>query len=396
MMNHSLRTLGEFPLERKRVLARVDFNVPLEAGRVADDTRIRESLPTLRLLLDRKASIIIMSHLGRPRGEVVPELRLDPVAKRLAQLLGIEVQKADDVISDEVRTAAQALQPGEVLVLENTRFEPGEETNDPDLARELAGLADYYINDAFGTAHRAHASTAGVARFLPSAAGLLMEREVRTLEALLKKPDRPFVVVLGGAKVSDKLGVIEKLLSIADAVLIGGGMANTFLLAEGRELGRSLVETRLVGTAEKLLRRDVKPQAELVLPVDVVVAPSKDEPGAALTVSVDEIPPDYAVLDIGPETARQYAERVQSARTVFWNGPMGVFEVAPFHQGTLAVAEGLARCKGVTVAGGGDSAAALKKFELHQAVSHLSTGGGASIALLEGKALPGVEALRVQ
>jgi len=396
MMNHSLRTLGEFPLERKRVLARVDFNVPLEAGRVADDTRIRESLPTLRLLLDRKASIIIMSHLGRPRGEVVPELRLDPVAKRLAQLLGIEVQKADDVISDEVRTAARALQPGEVLVLENTRFEPGEETNDPDLARELAGLADYYINDAFGTAHRAHASTAGVARFLPSAAGLLMEREVRTLEALLKKPDRPFVVVLGGAKVSDKLGVIEKLLSIADAVLIGGGMANTFLLAEGRELGRSLVETRLVGTAEKLLRRDVKPQAELVLPVDVVVAPSKDEPGAALTVSVDEIPPDYAVLDIGPETARQYAERVQSARTVFWNGPMGVFEVAPFYQGTLAVAEGLARCKGVTVAGGGDSAAALKKFELHQAVTHLSTGGGASIALLEGKALPGVEALRVQ
>lgn len=389
-----LRTLRDLPLARKKVLVRVDFNVPLEEGRIADDTRLRAALPTLRHLMARNAPLILMSHLGRPGGEVVEKLRLDPVARSLANLLGVEIKKADDVLSNEVREAAAALQPGEVLMLENVRFHPGEKTNDPDLARELAGLAEFFVNDAFGAAHRAHTSTVGVARFLPSGAGLLMEREVKTLHNLLDNPARPFVVVLGGAKVRDKLGVIKNLRSRADAILLGGAMANTFLLATGRELGCSLTEPDLVSTAEAILRRDVKPQAEVVLPSDVTAALKLEEADAAVTVPVDELPADYAVYDIGPETAGEYARRAASARTVFWNGPMGVFETEPFDRGTITVAEGLAECSGTTVVGGGDSTAALKKSGLREYITHLSTGGGASLAFLEGEELPGVQALR--
>jgi phosphoglycerate kinase len=384
------KTVRDICVEGKRVLVRVDFNVPLENGEVADDTRLRAALPTIRYLLEHGAAVILMSHLGRPKGKVSDELRLDPVARRLEELLGQEVIKVDDCVGAEVERVAQALKPGQVLLLENLRFHPQEEENDPDFAERLASLGDVYVNDAFGTAHRAHASTVGVTRYLPAVAGFLMERELEMLGGLLQEPARPFVAILGGAKVSDKIGVIRSLLSRADLVLLGGGMANTFLLAKGYELGESLVEKESLPVAAEILAHA---GGKLVLPVDVVIADAFSESANARTVGVKEIPPGWRVLDIGARTVALFAEKLSDAGTVLWNGPMGVFEFPRFAAGTVALARRLAKTKAITVVGGGDSAAALEQAGLADKMTHVSTGGGASLEFIEGKTLPGVAAL---
>jgi phosphoglycerate kinase len=378
----------------KRVLVRVDFNVPLEDGKVADDTRIRAALPTIALLRERGAALVLVSHLGRPKGKVDPALSMRPVAERLAELLGTEVHQAGAVMGSDVETMATGLGPGEVLLLENVRFEPGETENDPALAEALAGLADLYVNDAFGTAHRAHASTAGVAALLPGYAGLLLEREVTELTRVVESPDRPLVVVLGGAKVTDKVGVIDRFLEVADEILIGGAMCFSFFRAKGLATGDSLVEEEGVKLAAEALEGAESSDCELRLPVDLVLgerfaADAEPRPSDGV-----EVPDGLMGLDIGPRTAGAYAEVIAAAGTVLWNGPMGAFELAPFAAGTRAVAEAVAAAPGTTVIGGGDSVAALQQFGLADKVDWLSTGGGASLELLEGKKLPGVEALR--
>jgi phosphoglycerate kinase len=370
---------------------RVDFNVPLKEGVVTDDRRIRAALPSIEYLLDHDAAVVLMSHLGRPKGQPRPELTLDPVADRLAELLGRPVTKLDDCVSVEVENAVNAMQPGDVILLENTRFKPGETKNDPMLADGLARLGDVYVNDAFGAAHRAHASTAGVAQHLPSVAGFLMEKELNYLGRALADPERPFLAVLGGAKISDKIGVIQNLLSQVDSLLIGGGMANTFFKAEGLSVGDSLVEDEVLDIARELLESAGE---RLVLPVDCVIADRFDAEAEAQVVPVDQVPDDWRILDIGPATVAHFSNRLAAAKTVVWNGPMGVFEFPRFAEGTFAVARALADLEdATTIIGGGDSAAAVEQSGLADKMSHISTGGGASLEFLEGKELPGVAVL---
>jgi len=393
------KTIDDIEMGGKRVLARVDFNVPQdENGQITDDRRIRAALPTLQRLIERGAKTILVSHLGRPKGK--PEDRakftLRPVAARLSQLLGKPVPLAPDCVGPEVRAAVDALQNGDVLLLENVRFHPEEEKNDPAFAQQLAALADLYVNDAFGTAHRAHASTEGVARILPGVAGYLMQREIDYLGGALTDPKRPFVAVLGGAKVKDKMGVIENLLEKVDRLLIGGGMAYTFLKAQGKEIGQSLLDGDSLDFCRKALSRA---EGKILLPVDVMVADGNPfEKGAdnvqARVVSTDAIPADWQGVDVGPETQRRFAEAVKGAGTVVWNGPMGIFEFDRFAGGTRAMAQALADSGAVTIVGGGDSAAAVEKLGFADRISHLSTGGGASLEFLEGLPLPGVVALQ--
>jgi phosphoglycerate kinase len=385
------KTIRDVDVKGKRVLVRVDFNVPLAEGKVSDDTRIRAALPTIQYLLDRDAAIILCSHLGRPGGKVEDDLRMDPVAQRLAELLDRPVKKLDDCIGPEVEAAARAAKPGDVILLENTRFHPEEKQNDPAFAAKLASLADLYVDDAFGSAHRAHASTEGVAHYLPAVAGLLMEKELEFLGRALASPERPYIAILGGAKISDKIGVVENLLGQVDALLIGGGMANTFLKADGYDVAESLVEDESLDTARDLMERA---GSKMVLPVDVTVADRFDADAFSQVVTVGQVPPGWRILDIGPRTLELFQERLAGARTVVWNGPMGVFEFPKFAAGTEAVARMLAALPdATTIIGGGDSAAAIKRAGLADKMSHISTGGGASLEFLEGKTLPGVAAL---
>ena len=385
------RTVRDVDVRGKRVLVRVDFNVPLAEGRVADDSRIRAALPTIRYLLDRGAVVILMSHLGRPKGQVVESLRMDPVARRLEELLGQPVTKLDDCVGPAVEEAVRAARPGDVLLLENTRFHPEEKQNDAAFAAQLAALGEIYVNDAFGSAHRAHASTAGVAQYLPAVAGLLMEKELTFLGSALAAPRRPFLAILGGAKISDKIGVIENLLDRVDALLIGGGMANTFLKADGHDVGDSLVEDDSLETARALMEQAGH---KLILPVDVTVADRFAADAFSQVVSVSQVPPRWRIMDIGPRTIELFHERLTGAHTVVWNGPMGVFEFPKFAQGTEALARMLAVLPdAVTIIGGGDSAAAVRQTGLADKMTHISTGGGASLEFLEGKTLPGVAAL---
>jgi len=377
----------------RRVLVRVDFNVPLDGGAVADDTRIRATLPTIELLRERGAATILASHLGRPKGKVDSALSMQPVAERLSELLGVEVRQAPAVIGGEVETLAHGLGPSDVLLLENVRFEPGETENDPDLAGALGELADLYVNDAFGAAHRAHASTAGVAGHLQGYAGLLLEREVTELTRVVESPTRPLVVLLGGSKVSDKVGVIERFLEVADEILIGGAMCFSFFRAQGIETGNSLVEEEGIKLAAEALERAKSSDCELMLPVDLVLGKNFDAETEIRESDGVAVPDGWMGLDIGPKSAAAYAEEIAKAGTVLWNGPMGAFELAPFAAGTRAVAEAVAAAPGTTVLGGGDSVAAMQQFGLGDKVDWLSTGGGASLELLEGKKLPGVEAL---
>ncbi len=393
-MTHGLRTIDDLEVAARRVLVRCDLNVPLRDGVIGDDLRIRASIPTLRALRDRGALLAVCSHLGRPKGQTVPDLSLRPVAERLEELLSEPVTMVDDVAGRGARAACDS--DAGVVALENLRFEPGEERNDPAFADDLAALADVYINDAFGAAHRAHASVVGVAERLPSGAGFLLAEEVERLERLLHDPERPFVAVLGGAKVSDKLAVIANLLDRVDAICIGGAMAFTLLVARGEEVGRSLVERERVDEVAGVLARADTKGVEILLPSDVVAATAPDETGEYETVALDGIG-DRMGVDIGPATAERFGAVIEAARSVLWNGPMGIFEIDAYSQGTLAVAESIARATkngAYTVAGGGDSAAALKAFEMTDAVTHLSTGGGASLEFLEGKELPGVAVLR--
>jgi len=390
-----LRSLDQLAVGGRRVLVRVDFNVPLHDGEIADDRRIRAALPTLQELRSKGGRLVLLSHLGRPKGKVEPALSLAPVARRLGELLELEVALAPEVVGERARALSDRLAPGEVMMVENVRFEPGETRNDPALARAYAQLGDCFVNDAFGVAHRAHASTEGVARLLPNAAGRLLERELRTLRELLDSPARPFVAVLGGAKVADKLGVIESLLERADRVLIGGAMAFAFTVAQGFSAGGSTPGEEEVELARKLLAqaRDRGIDQRLGLPADVVVAERLEACAKPQTVSEPAVPDNLLGLDIGPKTAALYGGEVEGAGCVFWNGPLGAFEYQPFAAGTRALAEALARCDGWTVVGGGDTAAALQEFGLEDRVGYISTGGGAALELLEGKTLPGIRAL---
>jgi len=387
----ALRSVRDAPVEGKRVLVRADLNVPLADGEITDDTRIRAAVPTIQALLKRDAAVVLVSHLGRPESR--DELSMRPVRDRLAKLLSVPVKLAPGVVGDEVAAAAAELEPGHVLLLENSRWEAGETENDPELAESLAALADIYVNDAFGAAHRAHASTEGVAHHLPSYAGLLLERELNELTSLRDDPERPLVVVLGGAKVSDKVGVLERFLEIADKVLVGGAMCFSFFRARGVGTGDSLVEEKGVGLAEAVLEAAERSDCELLLPTDLVIGDSFSAHAERKEVDGIEVPDGWMGLDIGPETTKRYAEAIAGAGSVLWNGPMGAFEMEPFAAGTRGVAKAVAAATGRTVVGGGDSAAALVAFGLDQAVDWLSTGGGASLELLEGKELPGVAAL---
>jgi phosphoglycerate kinase len=400
-----VRTLDELDVAGRRVLVRVDFNVPLKVGakgpEISDDTRIRAALPTLDELRRRGAQLVLVSHLGRPEGHPDPALSLAVVAQRLRELTDANVIMAPAVVGEEVQALAESLHEGELLLLENVRFEPGETDNDPDFARALAALADLYVNDAFGCAHRAHASTEGVAHLLPSAAGRLLQSEVSTLTKILEDPRRPLVAVIGGAKVADKIAVIDRFIQIADAILIGGAMAFPFLAAQGHAVGDSLCGEDDVAHARRVLADvatgkadgDGDARAELQLPSDLVIAKALDSNASARQLDGVEVPDGWMGLDIGPATAARYGQRISGAGTVFWNGPMGAFEYEPFATGTRAVAQAVAQAPGLTVVGGGDSAAALAHFGLEDTVDHLSTGGGATLELVEGKALPGVQAL---
>jgi phosphoglycerate kinase len=390
------KTVRDVELDEKRVLVRVDFNVPLETREgavvVADDARIRAALPTIEFLRERGCRLVLVSHLGRPKDRE-PELSMAPVSRRLAERCGARVRQASAVVGPEVERESSSLEPGEIMVLENSRFEPGETANDPELAAKLARLADVYVNDAFGAAHRAHATTEGVARHLPAVAGLLLEREVTMLTALLEDPDRPLVLVLGGAKVSDKIGVIERFRSVADAILIGGAMCFAFFRASGIPTGASLVEETGAELAGRILSRVGDSRSRIELPIDLVIADRFDPGAEKRLLNGVEVPDGWMGLDIGPRTAERYAREIDSAGTAFWNGPMGAFELEPFASGTRLVAEAMAKTGATTIVGGGDTDSALDRFGVSDRVTHVSTGGGAALELLEGRPLPGVEAL---
>ena len=395
MSGFAKRTIRDVDPSGKKVLVRVDFNVPLEAGKVADETRIAAALPTIRSLIERGAAIALCSHLGRPKTREAA-FSLAPVAERLSSLLGRKVPLLPDCVGSEVRVLVAKLRAGGVVLLENVRFHPEEEKNDPEFAKELAAGFDLYVNDAFGAAHRAHASTEGVARLLPSYAGLLMEKELNALGGLLAEPRQPFVAIIGGAKVSSKIDVLQALVSKVDTLAVGGGMANTFLLASGRKVGTSLVEADRAPEATRIMKQLEKEKKRLLLPVDVLAAPSVDANGAqrAMTYDVADVPANMAIVDIGPRTIAQYRDAIREARTVFWNGPVGVFEIDAFANGTRQVAEFMANNPGATtVVGGGESVQAVTAAGLAGKMTHVSTGGGASLELIEGKTLPGVEAL---
>jgi len=374
-------------------MLRVDFNVPLDGTKIRDDTRIRAALPTIRDLLDRNAAVLLVSHLGRPKGQPNPKYSLAPVAERLSELLGQPVQFIDDVAGDAARDAAKNLRPRAVLLLQNVRFEPGEEKNDPELAQRLAQLADLYVNDAFGAAHRAHASTEGIARLLPSYAGGLMLSEVEALQRLVDSPRDGFVAIIGGAKVSDKISVLEHLVERVESLLIGGGMANTFLLERGNEIGTSLAEPDALDDARRVVQLAGQYGTAVLLPSDVVIAPSIDSDQTS-TISADAVPTDQSIFDIGPDTIAGFSKRIGAAKTIFWNGPMGVFEKPQFATGTKEIARAVAASRAFSVIGGGDSVAAVEEAGVAGQISHISTGGGASLEFVEGRALPGIEALR--
>ncbi|MCH7588733.1 MAG: phosphoglycerate kinase [Chloroflexi bacterium] len=384
------RHLIDFDVVNQRVLVRVDFNVPLNNSGVADDSRIRAALPTIRMLIENQAAIILCSHLGRPNGKRVSELSLKPIAAHLSKLLNRAVGFVSDCVGPQAERRVQELQPGEILLLENTRFHIGEKENHPDFAKQLASLADLFVNDAFGAAHRAHASTVGVTKFLPSAAGLLMEKELSILGSVFDPKERPLVAILGGAKIADKIGLMKKFLQVADALLLGGGMANTFLVAQGHSLGDSLVDFNSVEVAGRYLDEYGE---KLLLPRDAVIADSISAEAQIQTVSVDEVPEGWRILDIGPQTRQAYSKSIEEASLIVWNGPMGVFEIAAFSEGTNAIAREIAQSEARAIIGGGDSAAAIKQLGLQSQIYHLSTGGGATLAYLSGAELPGVAAL---
>ncbi len=384
------KTVRDVQLNGKKVLVRVDFNVPLKDGKVADDTRIRAAIPTIEYLLQHGAGLVLTSHLGRPKGKVVPALSLRPVADHLSALLQMEVAFAADCVGEPAHQAKAGLQPGGVVLLENTRFHPEEKKNDPEFARQLAAGCDLFVNDAFGSAHRAHASTVGVAKYLPAVAGLLMEKELKYLGQALENPKHPFVAILGGAKISDKIGVVRNLLTKAEHVLIGGGMANTFLAAQGYAMAASLVEKDALETARALL---AEAGGKIHLPQDLVIADAFSADAARETVPVGDLPAGWMALDIGPQTVTAFGRLIHEAAMVVWNGPMGVFELPPFAAGTFGIAKAVAESDAISIVGGGDSVAAIKQSGLADKITHLSTGGGASLEMLEGKILPGVAVL---
>ncbi len=387
------KSVRDIDVAGKRVLVRVDFNVPLAGGAVTDDTRIRAALPTIDFLRESGARVILISHLGRPKDGPEDSLRMGPVAARLSQLIGERVMKLDDCVGPDVEKRLEDLEPGKVALLENSRFHEGEKQNDASFSAGLAQLADLFVNDAFGTAHRAHASTAGVAAYLPAVAGFLVEKELEKLSMLVDNPAHPFVTVLGGVKVSDKIGVIDRFIDFADVILIGGAMCFGFLKAQGLDIGASKVEEEAIGTAAAALAKAENSECRLLLPVDLIVADSFSSDAENKAVPVDRIPAGWMGLDIGPRTASHYIEEIEKAETVFWNGPMGAFEMKPFEMGTRAVAEAVASAHGMTVAGGGDTVAALNQLHLADRLDHVSTGGGASMEFLEGKELPGITVL---
>lgn len=397
-MNLNKKGLKDIDVKGKKVLVRVDFNVPMSkenAGEITDNARIEAALPTIKYLVDQNAKVILMSHLGRPKGEAKKEFSLEPVAKELSSLLGKDVQflDSDVVVDDSVKEKVDALKDGEIVLLQNTRYRAEETKNGEDFAKELASLGDVFVNDAFGTSHRAHASNVGVSSILPSALGFLVEKEIDVMGQALENPERPFVAILGGAKVSDKIGVIENLLDKVDSILIGGGMAFTFLKAEGKEIGKSLLEEDKIELAKELIEKAKEKGVKLLLPTDVVIADKMEEDADISTVSVDDIPEDKAGFDIGPDSVKLFDEELKNAKTVVWNGPMGVFEIEKFSKGTYDIAKALSESDAITIIGGGDSASAVEKAGYKDKVSHVSTGGGASLEFLEGKELPGVAAI---
>ena len=390
------KSMQDIELTGKRVLVRVDFNVPRNktTGEITNDVRIQAGAPTIKYLSEQGAKVIVMTHMGRPKDDTDPILRLDKVAARLAEIIGQPVKKLDKTVGPEVEEAVAAMQNGDVIMLENVRFLPGETKNDPELAAELAKLGDVFVNDAFGTAHRAHCSTEGVGHILPGVMGFLMDKEISVLGKALSEAEHPFVAIVGGSKISDKIGVVQNLLEKVDVLMIGGGMANTFLKAKGYEMGTSLVEDDKTELALEIMAHAEKLGKKLLIPVDVTVATAIDAPETAQTVAADQVPADRMALDIGPETAKMYQDAVMNAKTILWNGPMGVFEVDAFAVGTFAVANAVAKSPAYSIVGGGDSVASLERTGLNDEIDHISTGGGASLEFLEGKKLPGVEVLQ--
>lgn len=389
------KSVKDIDLAGKRIFTRVDFNVPrTEDGEIADDAKIKAALPTIRYLLAQGAAVILASHLGRPKGKPDEKLRLDAVAARLSLLLGHHVQKVDEVVGAEVTLAAAALQPGELLLLENVRFHPGEKSNDEELAKAYAALADLFVSDAFGTAHRAHASNAGVAQYLPAVAGLLMMAEIESLSKSLHNPRRPLVAIVGGSKIADKIGVLHNLLKIVDSLLLGGGMANTFLMAKGYQLGKSLVEEDKLEAAAEIMREAATLKVNFCLPLDLIVADSPEDGIGAQVVAVDSVQVGKMALDIGPQTRKSYGEMISKAGTVLWNGPLGVYEVDAFAQGSIELLKTLAQSEAFSIIGGGDMIAAVEKAGVDKQISHISTGGGATLEFWEGKELPGIAVLQ--
>jgi phosphoglycerate kinase len=387
------KSMNDVEVKGKRVFVRVDFNVPMEDGNITDETRIRAAIPTIEQLVEGGAKVILASHLGRPKGEVKEDMRLTAVGERLAELMGKPVKKLNESIGEEVEAAVNTMQDGDILLLENVRFHKGEEKNDEALSKEFAKFADLYVNDAFGAAHRAHASTEGIAKFIPAVSGLLMEKELDVLGKALSNPERPFTAIIGGAKVKDKIGVIENLLDKVDHLIIGGGLSFTFVKAMGHDIGKSLLEEDKIELAKTFIEQAKAKGVALHMPIDTVVASEFSKDAETKVVDIDAIPADWMGLDIGPKTAEKYAEVIKASKLIIWNGPMGVFEMDKFANGTKTVADAMASTEGYTIIGGGDSAAAVEKFEVASQMDHISTGGGASLELMEGKELPGIIAL---